>query len=74
MAQGIKTSLSTNPYYDSVDVGEIKEISTKMGPRELVKFLKKKRAFRDVAVASFLDVIKSDSSWVPAFGSDFGHF
>ena len=53
MAQGIKTSLSSNPYYDSVDVGEIKQDSTKMGPIDLVQFLKKKRAFRDAAVANF---------------------
>ena len=70
MAQGLKTALNSNPYYDSVDVGEIIENITKMGPVDLIKFLKKKHAFRDEAVATFLDAKTSDSSWVPAFGSD----
>ena len=56
MAQGIKTSLRSNPYYDSVDIGEIKQNITKMGPADLVKFFKKKRAFKDATVATFSDV------------------
>ena len=41
-----------------------------MGPVDLVQFLKKKRDFRDTPVATCLDVKKSNSSQVPAFGSD----
>ena len=70
MTQCTNTSLNTNPHYDSVDVGEIKENIPKMGLRELVKFLKEKCAFRDVAVAAFLDAKQTNCLLVPAFGSD----
>ena len=53
IAQGLKTALHFNPYYDSVDGGEINEKHLKMGPVDLIKFLKKKRAFRDEAIANF---------------------
>ena len=39
MAQALKSALNSNLYYDLVDVGEIKENITEMGPVDLVKFL-----------------------------------
>ena len=74
MAQGIKRALANNPSYDAEDVGEIQDENLQMDPRELVKFLHAKRAFRDATIAIYLDMKQkqsdSNSAWVDAFGSD----
>ena len=70
MTQCTNTSLNTNPHYASVDVGETKENIPKKGLRELVNFLKEKCAFRDVAVAAFLDAKHTNCLLVPAFGAN----
>ena len=75
MAQGIKRALANNPSYDAEDVGEIQDENLQMDPRELVKFLHAKRAFRDATIAIYLDMKQkqsdSNSAWVDAFCSDF---
>ena len=54
MANGIRSSLHTNPMYDSDDVGKIKDNANVLGPRKLIKILKAKRDSRDTVIAAFL--------------------
>ena len=70
MLQALKSALDDNPIYNKEDVGNVVEVDiTKIGPNELTKLHKGKRAFRDLVITLFLEMKQSYPSPVEAFSS-----